>query len=120
MRINIQNVEELVFHDKEAWRLMPELVHLRDQWRVSRMAPALRSMGRKAVLDFLKQAKGRHERALSERFGTEVTIDRIESHLVKNLEFSVDEEFPDVDPEMNYAGFSCFRRDGKVFLTFWR
>ena len=120
MRLNIQNVEELVFHDKEAWKFMPELVHLRDQWRVSKMAPALRSMGRKAVLDFLRQAKGRHERALSERFGEEVTIDKIESHLVKNLEFSAEEEFPDVDPEMNYTGFSSFRRGDKVFLTFWR
>ena len=120
MRLNIQNVEDLVFHDKEARRLMPDLVHLRDQWRVSKMAPSLRAMGRKALLDFLREAKGRHEDALSERFGARVTIDRLEGHLVKNLEFSVDDEFPDLDPEMDYAGFSSFRRGDKVFITFWR
>jgi hypothetical protein len=120
LKINIQNVEELVFHDKEAWRLMPDLIHLRDQWRVSKMTPMLRAMGRKALLDFLRAADAKHEEALSKRFGAEVTIDRLESHLVKNMEFSVKDECPSLDPENSYTGVSSFRRGDKVFLTFWR
>ena len=120
MRINIHNVEELVFYDKEVWRGMPELIHLRDQWRVSRMAPALRAMGRKAIIDFLKSAKGRHEKVLSDRFGKSVTIDRLESSLVKNIEFSALEELPELGLDEAYNGFATFRDGDKVFVTFWR
>lgn len=119
MKINILNVENLIFYDKEVWKLMPDLIHLRDQWRVSKMSPMLRAMGKKALNDFLLQAK-KYEKTLSERFGKNVTIDRIENRVVKNIEFSVNEEFPDIDPEIDFSGISTHREGDKVFLTFWR
>jgi hypothetical protein len=84
------------------------------------MTPMLRAMGRKALLDFLRTAGAKHEDALSKRFGADVTIDRLESHLVRNVEFSVDDECPVLDPGNSYTGFSSFRRGDRVFLTFWR
>lgn len=120
MRINIQNVEELIFHDKEVWRSIPDLVHLRDQWRISKMAPMLRAMGRKAMSDFLGSVKDRHEEALSKRFGSRVTIDRMDTRLVDSVEFSSDEEFPELPSADSFTGFSSFRRGGRVFVTFWR
>lgn len=119
MRINIQNVEDLIFHDKDVWRSIPDLIHLRDQWRVSKMAPMLRAMGRKALIDFLNTAKGRHEKALSEIFGTHVTIDSLDGRLVKNVEFNVGDDMPEI-PGDTYSGCSSFRRGEKVFVTFWR
>jgi hypothetical protein len=120
MLINIINVEEKVFYDKEVWRDMPDLVHLRDQWRVSKMSPMLRGMGKKALSDFLSMAKDKHERALSKRFGSEVTIDRIETRIVNNLEFDAREDFPDIDFKLGYTGFCTHREGEKIFLTFWR
>lgn len=120
MKINISNVERLVFYDKDVWREIPELVHLRDQWRVSKMSPMLRAMGRKALNDFLRIAKDRHEAALSRRFGCDVTIDRIETRVVVNLEFSADEEFPEISPGMECTGLGAYREGDRVFLTFWR
>jgi hypothetical protein len=120
MHINIQNVEELIFHDKEIWRKMPELVHLRDQWRISKMTPMLRAMGRKSVIDFLKSAKGIHEEILSGHFGTPVTIDKIERHLVLNTEFSVNDEDVDFKLQDNFTAFSSHRKEDKVYVTFWR
>lgn len=120
MRINIQNVEDLIFHDKEIWKSIPDLVHLRDQWRISKMAPALRAMGRKAMLDFLSSAKSRHEDALSERFGQRVTIDRLDTSLVRSVEFSCSEDFPEIVPDESYTGFSTHRKGDTVSLTFWR
>lgn len=120
MRINIQNVEDLVFHDKEAWKSMPDLVHLRDQWRLSKMSPMLRAMGRKAILDFLKSAKGRHEQALSVRFGEGVTIDKLDAGLVRNIKFPVGEEFPEIPVSEPFSGFSVHRDADTVSVTFWR
>ena len=69
---------------------MPEMIYLRDQWRMSRSTPLLRALGRKSALDFLSKAKSHHEQALSDHFGEEVTIDKIERHLAKNMEFDVE------------------------------
>lgn len=120
MHINIQNVEELIFQNKEIWRKMPELVYLRDQWRMSRTTPVLRAMGRKSILDFLRKAKGVHEQVISDHFGTAVTIDKIERHLVLNTEFSVDDDNVDFELEDDYTAFSTYRKEGKVYVTFWR
>jgi hypothetical protein len=119
MRINIQNVESLIFENKDIWKKMPEMIHLRDQWRISRMTPMLRALGKRSLLDFLKGAKGYHEKALSEHFGTTVTIDKIERNLVKNLEFSVDEN-PEFDFEENYTAFSTYRKGDTIYMTLWR
>lgn len=119
MRITIQNVEELVFHDKDLWKKMPELIHLRDQWRISKMTPMLRALGRKSLLDFLRTAKGVHEDALSEHFGKTVTIDKIDRHLVSNKSFKVGDE-PDLEDAEIYTGFSCYRNKEDIYITFWR
>jgi hypothetical protein len=120
MHVNIQNVEELIFQNKEIWRKMPELVYLRDQWRMSRTTPVLRAMGRKSILDFLRKAKGIHEQVISDHFGKTVTIDKIERHLVLNTEFSVDDDNVDFELDDHYTAFSTYRKEGKVYVTFWR
>ena len=120
MEINIQNVEELIFQNKEIWRKMPDLIHLRDQWRISRMTPMLRAMGKKCILDFLRMAKNQHEDIISEHFGTHVTIDKIERHLVHNTDFLVEDDNVDFELHDNFTAFSTFRKEGKVRITFWR
>jgi hypothetical protein len=119
MRINFQNVEDLIFHDKNVWKSIPDLIHLRDQWRMSKMSPILRALGRKSLLDFLRSAKKMHEDAMSMYFNEMVTIDKIERHLVKNIEFELDDE---AELEFNdiYSGFSVFRKKDKISITFWR
>jgi uncharacterized protein YjaZ len=120
MRINIQNVEDLIFQNKEIWGKMPDLVHLRDQWRISKLTPVLRAMGKKSLLDFLRSVKQKHEEIISEHFNTYVTIDKIERHLVKSIEFSLKEEDVNLDSHEIYTGFSAYRDKEKVYLTFWR
>lgn len=119
MKINIKNVEELIFNDKNVWKRMPELVHLRDQWRMSRMAPMLRALGKRSLLDFLKSAKGHHEEALSEHFGVPVTIDKIESHIVLNKSFVLGDN-PCLEDLEVYTGFSSYRDEEELHITFWR
>jgi hypothetical protein len=120
MKINIQNVEELIFQNKEIWKKMPEMSHLRDQWRMSKMSPVLRALGRKSLLDFLRSAKGAHEDILSEYFKTTVTIDKIERSIVKNIELDVQEEDPSFEFEDIYTSFSTYRNKDKIYITFWR
>lgn len=120
MKINIKNVEELVFQDKNLWKKMPEMIYLRDQWRMSKMSPMLKGLGRKSLLDFLRSVKNSHEDVLSEYFKTTVTIDKIERTLVKNVVLSINEEEPNFDFEELYTDFSTYRDKDKVYITFWR
>ena len=119
MNINIQNVEDVIFYDSEVWKKIPDLIHLRDQWRMSKISPILRAMGKKALLDFLKISKNTHEKALSLHFGQAVTIDRIDRHLVKNLELSIGEDFS-MESDESYTGFSTYRKEDKLYITFLR
>lgn len=120
MKINIINVEELVFYSDNFWKKMPDLIHLRDQWRISKISPTLKAMGRKALNDFLYEIQKKSQSELYEIFETEVTIDRIENRIIKNIEFSINDEFPSIDSEIEYTGFSSHREKDKVLLTFWR
>lgn len=120
MVINLKNVEEIIFYDKEIWKKMPEMVHLRDQWRISKMAPTLRAMGQRAILDFLRNVKPHHQDLLSEYFKQNVTIDKIENHLIVNKEFLASDDHVDFNIYENFSGFSTYREKDKVKITFWR
>lgn len=119
MRIGMGNAEEVLFYDERAWRHLPDLVAHRNQWAISKMSPHLRPTGIRAIMDFLGAAGPEHEKALSDYFGTEVTIDKFDARSVRNLEFVVGET-PEFSSLSNYTGF-CSHRDGEaVKITFWR
>ena len=61
VEINIHNIEEVIFNDSNLWKKLPDLRHIRDQWKLSQMSPVLRAMGQKAKLDFLNKSKKAHE-----------------------------------------------------------
>lgn len=83
------------------------------------MAPMLRAMGKKSLLDFLKNVKKEHEEIFSDYFGTMVTIDRINDNLVINKEFSVGDE-PELEDSEIFTGFSTYRNGNDIKITFWR
>ena len=110
---------DVVFYDDEVWKYVPELAHLRDQWRLSMLSPALRITGRRALSEFLSAAKDRHEGALSRRFGRGVTIDSIDSRVVRNLEFKASGETEELEIEGGHSGFALHREEDRVFMTLW-
>jgi len=119
MVIGIANVEKVVFEDSSAWRRMGDLTRLRDQWAISRLSPALRPTGRRALVEFLEAAGEIHEAALSDHFGEPVTIDKASLRPVVNIEFDCG-ELPDMSNISDYAGFSASRDGDTVRMTIWR
>lgn len=112
-------MEDFLFHDAGAWKVIPDMRRFRDQWALSRISPSLRPTGRAAVLDFLNAAGSEHEAALSKYFGSSVTIDRTDRRSVANVEFDADSP-PDLEEMSVYSGFGSFRKGDRVYLTFWR
>ena len=119
IRIGPHNAEETLFLDSRAWQAMPDMRRFRDQWAISRMRPELRQTGRRAILDFLDAAGPDQERVLSEYFGKDVTIDRVNHNAVRNETFGLDDH-PPMDGTWDYAGFGCHRDGDTVRITFWR
>jgi hypothetical protein len=120
LKIGIGNVESVLFEDLSVWTKIPEMRHFRDQWAISKISPALRPTGMAAMIDFLSSCGGREEDALSEHFGRRVTIDNADRRCVANLEFNAKCDPPDLNEMSAYTGFGCFRKEDKVYITFWR
>lgn len=124
IKVNIQNVEEIIFKNDKIWRDLPDLRYLREQWRLSKVSPVLRALGKKSLLDFLNKVKKDHESIISKHFGTSVVIDKIDYLLVKNMEFDIE----DAELELNlleakqplYSYFGTYRKNNKIYITFWR
>jgi hypothetical protein len=116
--LNITNVEKLIFQDDEIWKMIPDLSHMRDQWRISKLSPSLRPTGRRAMSDFLISAKNRYEGVISEKLGYNVTIDSIDNRVVTNLE--LDSLDCDMQIQGFYSGFATYREGDRVFVTLWK
>ena len=122
LQINIQNVEELVFQNNKIWRDLPDIMYLKDHWRMSKISPIFKAMGKKAILDFLNKVTKDHEKIISKHLGTSVTINKIDRHLVKNMEFSIEEaeDIINLFSEDLYPYFNTYRTKDKIYVTFWR
>lgn len=122
LQINIHNVEELIFQNNKIWRDLPDITHLRDHWRMSKISPIFKAMGKKAILDFLNKTNKDHEKIISKHLGTSVTINKIDRNLVRNMEFPIEEaeELLNLFSEDLYPYFNTYRTKDKIYVTFWR
>jgi len=116
MKITIKNAEELIFKDAKIWKKIPELIDHRNQWSISCLSPTLKQTGKKAILDFLKKVD---ENILSEYFGETVQVDRLDYHMVKSIEFDINENI-DLNEFSIYTGFSSYREKDRLKIVFWR
>jgi len=101
---------------------MPDLMFLRDHWRMSKISPIFKAMGKKALLDFLNKATKDHEKLISKHLGTSVTITKLDRHLIRNYEFPIEEaeDLLNLFDEDLYPYFTTYRKEDKVYVTFWR
>ena len=122
LEINIQNVEELIFQNNKIWRDLPDMAYLRDHWRMSKISPIFKAMGKKAILDFLNKVSKDHEKIISKHLGTSVSITKIDRHLIKNMEIKIDEaeDILNLFSDELYPYFSTYRKEDNVYVTFWR
>jgi len=119
--LNLGNVEELVFQNKAARKLLPEFRHLFDQWKLARMIPSMKNLGRRSVLDFLNSVETSHEKILASLFGDEVTIDRMCYNIVSNQVFSLDSAEGNLNEGSEwFPNFSLDRDGERLYLSFWR
>ena len=120
LNLNLNNVEELVFFDKTLQNLLPEFRYLFDQWKLAKMSPALRTLGKRTLMDFMNDIGKEHIQILEHHFKTKVTIDKLDYHVVRNYTFSASELEGELNKIKGFANFSTHRDGNQVYLSFWR
>ena len=63
-----------------------------DQWLISQQMPFLRHLRKQARLDMLNGLNQEHIRVLEKYFGTQVIVEKLNSHIVKNIEAKISDE----------------------------
>lgn len=120
MHVNLQNVEDFIFRDRAVRALLPGFQHLFDSWSLAQRLPALRSLGRRCVLDLLNGLKEEHLAALGEHFGTEVSVDKLDYSVVRNLETTVEGAVLELQEHESFLDMALYRNGDRLYISIWR
>ena len=116
--INFQNVKDLIASDAKATSLLPEFKHFFDTWKFSVRFPTFKSLGDKALIDFLLSLKPENIKVLEQYFGTSVSIDALDYRIVKNVKLPLGEE-GNLQME-GFPNFSIYRDRYHLYISYWR
>lgn len=120
MKINLSNIEEIIFRDENVWKKMPRLLKYRDNWRVSQITPGLRQMAKRAFVDCINDIGESEIASLTEYFGEQVFLERISDKstaTVSGMHAQLPGRLCEIDGFSDY----CVTSDGdSVSVTFWR
>lgn len=119
MEINFQNIEQTFFLDQKVQDLLPEFRQQFDSWKISQMTPGLRPMGQKAIFDVMNGIEKKHLDILSEYFGEEIYVFKLNHKIVEHYNFDIDEH-DNLCRYNNYKDFCLTRSKNEISVTFWR
>ena len=118
MVINFQNVKDLIMTDKEITNLLPEFKMFFDTWKFSVKNPSFRSLGEKAIIDFLLALKPEHIVKLEKYFNDSISINATDYRIVKNQVIPLDTVH---NLEMNeLPNFTIYRDSVNLHILQWR
>lgn len=121
--LNFQNVEELIFEDREAQKVLPShFFSLFEQWRIARRIPALKSLGKQATLDFLNALSDTDVEGLEVYFGTNIRLEKFNYSITRDI------KVPLADTEVcqqlcecvGFNYFSTWRDENFIYVSLWR
>ncbi len=119
LRINLGNIEELVFSDKRVHVLLPELTHEFQQWQLGQQVPSLRNLGKRAVIDALNKL-GKHLAVLEEHFGTAIDVEILDYGVVKNVTADVEDAENELCKLEGFPNLAVSRVGGRIYVSAWR
>ena len=119
MQINLQNVEKL-FKNKHIHDLLPEFKHLFDSWIMSQRMPALRNLGKRSLVDFINSLEQNHLVILEEYFGEDITLDKLDYHIVRNIETTLSELTTALAGCEDFLDLAIYRNQDHFYISVWR
>src|SRR5262245_46515175 len=89
--INSQNIEELVFFNREIQDEMPEFKEIFEQWALGIRSPLFKAVANKAKLELLSAISTQHVAILEKHLKEKVLIAHINYRLTDNYCYSKDD-----------------------------
>jgi len=120
MHLNLQNVEEIIFMDKNVHKFLPEFKYLFDSWTLANRITALRNLGKRSLLDLLNNLKENHLQKLSDYFKQNVIVDKLDYHIVHNIETNLDGIVEELNKYDNFLDVTVYRKDSHVYISIWK
>lgn len=121
IKINLKNVEELLFKNNDVKATLPDLRYLFDQWLLSYRFPALEAMRKQAIIDLLNSLEGSHLEKLAKLFNDMVFVEKLNNHFVKNLDFPIDKiTIEDLTNHNSFVNMAISRNANQCYITMWR
>tara|TARA_Y100000034_G_C6903595_1_gene418670 strand:+ start:1114 stop:1479 length:366 start_codon:yes stop_codon:yes gene_type:complete len=118
--LNLQNVEELIFHDKEVRKLLPQYRGNFDQWTLGYTVPALRQLGKRALADFLMSLAPEDVEVLENHFGDLIEVDKLDYHIVQNFDATLEEAECCLAERGGIGNVSVYRDNDRLYISSWR
>ena len=115
--LNLSNIEDLIFYDNKVKQKLPDFSDTFKQWAFAKQFSNFRQLVKRTLSDFLGSLTEQHIEILSQYFGTNVSIDNLDYHIVKNHTFDVDTTHLQ---EMIGFTLSISRYRDNIYVTFWR
>lgn len=119
MEINISNIEELIFLDKEIQKLMPELQQFFDQWLFSKKGKLkLKSIEKKSIINVLNSLDVYRDK-IESYFNEKIFIKSLKNNISKSYEFD-DINQISIDDINDYNDLCISMIGKKIYITAWR
>ena len=121
--LNLTNIEELVFYDREVQKLLPDtFFSVFEQWRIAKRLPMLSSVGKQAVLDFLNTVTDQEIETLELYFGQKINVEKLNYSVSINIKVPLSKESEICNQlcDINFNYFSTWRDEEYLYISFWR
>lgn len=124
INLNFNNIEELIFYDKNIQSILPAKYYsIFEQWRIAKRIPMLASVGKQAILDLLNTLSSKDIEIMESYFGENLIIERMNYSVSKNIQIPIKDssEICKMLCEVNdFNYFSTWRDENTLYISFWR
>lgn len=120
LTLNLQNVEELVFFNRQLQQTLPEFYNTFQTWNLGKRVSALKHLCQKAIFDFFDGLTEEHLEKLEEHFKTEVKVVKTDPHLVKSDTFDLDCAQCELNEFDGYENWFVWRDADRLYISTWR
>lgn len=121
LKINIKNVEELIFYNNRLKNILPDFDQLFKQWAMGKRFPKFKNLSQKSLLQFLDLIKDKHIKILEKHFDSKIKIEKLDYKIAKNLQSSIKEIEKNLCAMEGFAdNFSISRKKDQIYISFWR
>lgn len=121
MNINLQNIESVIFFDRQIRKLLPDFRNEFGQWDLAQHSSTLRSLGKRTVLNVLNSLNDEHVEILESYFKEPVTLMKLDHHIVRHSVFALEDSQSELNQLDGWVGeFAICRDADHLYVSNWR